>query len=188
MTFSLTLFYKFSWLTCFQNWVSRARWSTKFQSRGIWHSFNKYFLGVLVSEGYVGSLTQTMASSSHPGGGLPPILLFFIWLYNVQLSWEFFHCCSCLQCWCSQCSIFSPLLFPIYSPNGVIHLEVLNCLGYPGDSQIYISIHNFPPIFRSVFLSPTGHLHGHVHMDSIHFPHLLNSNPSYLHNPHRPTS
>ena len=115
---------------------------------------------------------------------LPPVLFFLLRFCHVWLSWEFFHYFSCLQCWCSRCSIFCPFLFPIYSPNGVIHLDVLNWLRYAGDSQICISISNFLPILRSVFLLPTGH----VHMDSIHCLHLLNSTPSYLHNLHRLTS
>lgn len=57
-----------------------------------------------------------------------------------------------------------------YFPDGVIHPDVLNCHWYGGDSQIYICSPNFPPIFRSVFLSSSRHLHGCVYMDSTHFP------------------
>lgn len=60
----------------------------------------------------------------------------------------------------------------VYFQNDIIYPDVLNCPWYTCDSKTPISSHNLPPNLRSA-LSPTGHQHGHIHMDSTHFPHQV---------------
>lgn len=130
--------------------------------------------------------TLTMAPSSHLGGGLPPILLFLQTLMSKFLedSSTIAHTFS-VGAPCVLSSIHFSFLFTPQMVSSIRRsLPSFDMLGI----LKYISP---PPISLqslSLFLLSTRHLHGHVYMDSMHFPHFMNSNPSYFHNLHRLTS